>query len=257
MSLDTTPDSLLQAIDTDIRPFSVTFESTGAHAGWEFPCEGAHSRPHIFWAIRLAAGNRINLSSGVALEDLSGCASVCARDPLHGTMARRDDERYMRGTMDYHRTGADKYDYSLGLQVSPRLFERLQRWIESGRQPRLEITLPDPDGGNASAQSLHLQNPHDYDSVLEWDNLNHPRLEVSGCNFKIELELPTSLHQHEGSNAQRPSVGLGSRTKIDLVTTESANTEDRVDHIRREICRPLWIIVVLLALVLLHQWFGH
>src|SRR6266852_8254822 len=119
MSVDPTQDSNRHAAESDVRPFSLAFESTSTHAGWEFPCEGEYSRPHIFWAISLTADSRVNLSTGGAtLQDLSGRVSVCARDPVQDSGTGADDERFARGTMDYHDRPSGRLrhvDYSLVL----------------------------------------------------------------------------------------------------------------------------------------------
>lgn len=158
---------------------SITFEPTGARAGWTFSLEGEPpkgcelDRPDegIAWAVKLNRGQTVRLATGEKLRDLPGRVRVRIGDATpHGMTRYAGAIRW--GRLTYHgavesRDGLMNFpeSYDLDLHVSQALFERVRALLAIGKIPSLDVEV-----GSERARALRLGDvPAPDEDVIKWE----------------------------------------------------------------------------------------
>jgi hypothetical protein len=213
--------------------------------------------PSVSWEISAEADDRVRLSTGRELKDVTGYLNVKVgtASPLGKvTCGEGDKRKEIWGTLSYHGARSEiefsiSERYFVSLHVSRQVFDRLVRLTELGRPPYATISFPSSllYGGEKAEAEFALTYPDA--GGLEWDNKKYPHVEIGWCSFNAQFGTSRSaVAGEDGDEKKLESNQLLPPTRADLTAIQErvVRIDERLASFAGTVKYLFWVIVVVL-----------
>ena len=248
---------------------TITFEPTGVDAGWSFSLDGEappdalDTGSGLGWAVKVSNEGTVRLATGGTLAKLPGRVSFCVgTDTLEGRATYREGTPSKWGILAYHKAdeNPDHHPplpeaYALRMHVSQSTYDTLRSLVAARTLPAISVTV-----GSSPPFSTDESPAPDREAVrygwepdgsgIEWDNQEFRHLEITWCEFRVNVGLPKSEDDETQPDRDMMPPTRGDLAKILESLTLSAR---RIEQLGRSVAVPLWIAVILLAILVFRR----
>jgi hypothetical protein len=179
----------------------------------ETPASGVTANG-ISWALKLRQGGRVRLSTGGDLRELEGSVYLRVGDATpDGKAIYEGDDPIRWGGLHYLAADSDDdQSYYIDLHISQSQFDRVQRLVELGSVPVLNIDLGDDSLFKKDGEAAIKYGWEPDGSGKEWDNKNHQHLPIKGFTFIAKVGVSDDTEDDENG----PRADLRAPTRRDL-----------------------------------------